>query len=69
MNRGAPGLSLLETLVALALMALIATALSGTLRLALGGHERSLAASADAPARAYRVQLRRWLAQRTERLD
>ncbi|WP_139212295.1 PulJ/GspJ family protein [Jannaschia pohangensis] len=56
-------MSLLETMIALAMMALIATALAGTLQLSLRSHDRSMILEEDGPAIARRVQLRRWLTQ------
>lgn len=62
-KRGSSGMSLLETMIALAMMALIATALAGTLQLSLRAYGRSADLQKDGPAIARRLQLRRWLTQ------
>ena len=55
------GLSLMELLLALALMALIATAIGSSLGLGLGLYKRSEAIGRDGEPIAHRVQLRRWI--------
>ncbi|MCW3783537.1 prepilin-type N-terminal cleavage/methylation domain-containing protein [Defluviimonas salinarum] len=57
------GLSLLELLVALALLALVAGGLASSLRLGILAYERSRATGPTAAGLALRVRLRDWLAQ------
>jgi hypothetical protein len=65
LRSGSSGLSLMDMLVALALLGLIGAGLGATMTLMLRAGDRADHAEATAPALTARALLRRWLAQAT----